>query len=267
MIDLVLQVPHVDQFLPDLVDSRREGCVILLTREATRRNGTLRLLSASFVIPETGAYLRRGPLEAQLSPDFVARAAKKARQEQCGLVFVHSHPGKKPPRFSSTDDEGEQHLAAFLKRRLPEATHAALVLSAGGAAARVLGSSETIRVVEVGVRRRVVSEGVRPQRPTELSEHDRQVRALGSEGQRRLSQLSVGIVGLGGTGSLVVQQLAHLGVKTFTLVDPDMVELTNLNRLAGAIPSANAEDLTADRQEAPADFSPAQLCHRIDRKR
>src|SRR5207253_8367270 len=100
------------------------------------------------------AFMCRQSYKPPQTSDVVARVAKKASQEQCGLVFVHSHPGQKPPRFSATDDDGEQHLAAFLQRRLPSATHAALVLSAGGAAARVLGSSEAIRVVEVGVRRR-----------------------------------------------------------------------------------------------------------------
>jgi len=39
---------------------------------------------------------------------------------------------------------------------------------------------------------------------------------------------------LGGGGSHIVQQLAHLGVGNFVLVDPDHVEETNLNRLVGA---------------------------------
>ena len=42
------------------------------------------------------------------------------------------------------------------------------------------------------------------------------------------------IVGLGGTGSVVAQQLAHLGVSHYTLVDPDIVDVSNLNRLIGA---------------------------------
>jgi hypothetical protein len=43
----------------------------------------------------------------------------------------------------------------------------------------------------------------------------------------------VGIVGLGGGGSHVVQQLAHIGIGRFVLVDPDTISLTNLNRLVG----------------------------------
>jgi len=46
--------------------------------------------------------------------------------------------------------------------------------------------------------------------------------------------MRVGIVGLGGTGSVVLEQLAHLGVNRFLLVDPDVVDRTNLNRLIGA---------------------------------
>lgn len=42
------------------------------------------------------------------------------------------------------------------------------------------------------------------------------------------------IVGLGGLGSHVVQQLCYLGVGRLTLIDPDIVEVSNLNRLVGA---------------------------------
>jgi molybdopterin-synthase adenylyltransferase len=44
----------------------------------------------------------------------------------------------------------------------------------------------------------------------------------------------VAIVGLGGGGSHIAQQLSHLGVGEFVLIDPDVVEDTNLNRLVGA---------------------------------
>lgn len=44
----------------------------------------------------------------------------------------------------------------------------------------------------------------------------------------------VAIVGLGGGGSHIAQQLGHLGVGEFVLIDPDTVEDTNLNRLVGA---------------------------------
>lgn len=56
---------------------------------------------------------------------------------------------------------------------------------------------------------------------------------LGADSERVLGALRVGVVGLGGGGSHIVQQLAHLGVGSFVLVDPDCIEETNLNRLVG----------------------------------
>ena len=48
--------------------------------------------------------------------------------------------------------------------------------------------------------------------------------------QNKLARLCVAIVGLGGTGSIVAQQLVHLGVRNFIFIDPDVVETTNLNQ-------------------------------------
>src|ERR1044072_5183624 len=57
---------------------------------------------------------------------------------------------------------------------------------------------------------------------------------LGTTSDEVLWRCRVGIIGLGGGGSHIAQQLAHLGVGDFVLFDPDHVEETNLNRLVGA---------------------------------
>jgi molybdopterin-synthase adenylyltransferase len=58
---------------------------------------------------------------------------------------------------------------------------------------------------------------------------------FGGEGQRKISQTKVTIVGLGGLGSHVGQQLAYLGVADYALIDFDIVTESSLNRLVGAI--------------------------------
>jgi hypothetical protein len=50
-------------------------------------------------------------------------------------------------------------------------------------------------------------------------------------------RLRIAVIGAGGTGSIECQQLAHLGAVWITVIDPDLVEETNLNRLVGSIPS------------------------------
>ncbi|MGA3322896.1 MAG: ThiF family adenylyltransferase [Terriglobia bacterium] len=63
---------------------------------------------------------------------------------------------------------------------------------------------------------------------------DRSVRAFGAAVQDTLGDLRVGIVGCGGTGSAVGEQLIRLGVRHLTLVDPDELSETNLTRVYGS---------------------------------
>ncbi|MFS0895121.1 HesA/MoeB/ThiF family protein [Microbacterium sp. 179-I 3D3 NHS] len=53
---------------------------------------------------------------------------------------------------------------------------------------------------------------------------------IGEEGQRRLRAACVAVVGAGGLGSPVLLALAAAGVGRITVIDDDVVELTNLQR-------------------------------------
>ncbi|MGA2228477.1 MAG: ThiF family adenylyltransferase [Syntrophobacteraceae bacterium] len=57
---------------------------------------------------------------------------------------------------------------------------------------------------------------------------------LGSNSEELISRCTIGVVGLGGGGSHIVQQLAHIGFQRYILYDDDVVEESNLNRLIGA---------------------------------
>src|SRR5260370_6233255 len=54
---------------------------------------------------------------------------------------------------------------------------------------------------------------------------------LGPHAQERIEQAVIGIVGLGGGGSHILQQLTHVGFQQYVLYDPDCVEDHNLNRM------------------------------------
>jgi molybdopterin/thiamine biosynthesis adenylyltransferase len=53
---------------------------------------------------------------------------------------------------------------------------------------------------------------------------------LGEAGQQAIATARVAINGLGGGGSHIAPQLAHLGVQNFVLYDPDHGDESNLNR-------------------------------------
>jgi len=56
---------------------------------------------------------------------------------------------------------------------------------------------------------------------------------LGPDAEQILADARVTIVGLGGGGSHIAQQLAHVGVGHFRLIDPQEIDGSNLNRLIG----------------------------------
>ena len=65
------------------------------------------------------------------------------------------------------------------------------------------------------------------------------LREVGVEGQERIRQGKVLIVGLGGLGSPVALYLAAAGVGTIGLVDGDRVDLSNLQRQVDKSPKTS----------------------------
>ena len=63
---------------------------------------------------------------------------------------------------------------------------------------------------------------------------DRSERLFGKEGQEKLRRACVAVVGVGGVGTHVVQQLALLGVGTLFLLDHEELSRSNRNRYIGA---------------------------------
>ncbi len=61
---------------------------------------------------------------------------------------------------------------------------------------------------------------------------------FGDDTYNRLRNLKIAVVGCSGTGSFVIEHLARLGVGCIILVDPDIMEVNNLNR----IPNSTMDD-------------------------
>jgi hypothetical protein len=72
------------------------------------------------------------------------------------------------------------------------------------------------------------------QNPEDIERYVRQIALFGAEGQARMSKASIAVVGLGGLGSHICQQMAYLGVQHWIIIDHDVVDESNLNRLIGA---------------------------------
>jgi molybdopterin/thiamine biosynthesis adenylyltransferase len=208
-----------------------ETCAIFLTRAARTSHG-LRWLVFEEIFIDAKQYSHRSAERITINPELVFKAAARARNEAATVVFAHSHPEADIPIFSATDDEGELRLTSFFSDFLPGLPILSLLVALGGIRARVMGSDEEVLIESVGTSLGFSAD----QSSARFEPHNRQILAFGEEGQKIIRSLRIGIVGLGGTGSIVAHELAHLGAFDVTLIDPDLVETSNLNRLLGATP-------------------------------
>lgn len=244
MMRIVFGGSSYSEMASSLIQSDDETCAILLASPPPSISERSSLLVQDIHHASEKAYAVRTPTRAQLRPEFLVPFVQRARQERLSMIFVHSHPfAEGTPTFSPVDDEGERHLLEFLSRRVPDLTHASLVVGPDGCAGRRLGSSDPLAVVQVGNKVELLYDAAEN---SGLGERwERQVRALGPKGQAAIQRAHVAIVGVGGTGSIVAQQLAYLGVSNFVLIDPDVVDESNLNRLVGATPQDVGKPKTA----------------------
>ena len=67
-------------------------------------------------------------------------------------------------------------------------------------------------------------------RPDERYSRQTLFAGIGAEGQARLGQARVAVVGVGATGAATASLLARAGVGHLTLIDRDFVEPSNLQR-------------------------------------
>jgi hypothetical protein len=235
--------PTTKQALADhlLKDRSREQMAIVLCGVARSKN-RLRLLGRHLITMPGDAFSHQSSVGLKLDQAVQKHLLQLAAREGLSQVDFHTHPGDRPSvGFSGTDDKNEHALAKYLASRLPRTIYASVVLNGQAAAARVWevrdGDPVAKTITPPILAANSLSLASRQEKSAKIvggGRYDRQVRAFGFELQRRLSELKVGIVGVGGLGSVIVEELARLGVRDWVLVDPDIVEESNLNRLLGA---------------------------------
>lgn len=206
-----------------------EGAAFLLCGEAGGACAPKLICHAVLPIDDED-YLRRDPDALTIQSRALVRIAKAARQEGLSVVFAHSHPFG-PAHFSKQDDREELRLLPFLQARVPNRMHGTLVLTKNAVVGRIYAPDRQDALVVI-VGHSIALYGTNGDVIQPI--FDRQVRAFGGAAQQVLSSLHIGIVGLGGTGSPVAEQLVRLGVSALTLFDDDTFEGTNVNRVYGS---------------------------------
>ena len=153
-----------------------------------------------------------------------------------GLVEIHNHR-LKPPGFSPIDERALAEMAPYAVDLLGGTPYAAAVWAQGMVRAdwwRPGIDGELERkpfdtVTVLGDHIKVLNAP-----PVTDTRFARQIPLLGPLAQAAVAALRVAVVGAGGTGSHAALGLAYLGFRNVIVLDDDLVETTNLNRLVTA---------------------------------
>lgn len=203
------------------------------------------LLCYEYIPVEDDHYMRDHTCSARIDGRAIRSAMERALMDRCALLHVHTHGDYGQPEPSLMDKADLPGIAESVFNVLPAAGHGWVVLSRGGIAGEILLASKKrapIRDLSIIGNPMLIPKrpALRPslwQRLRGIEEPTgRQSRQgfLGTEAGRVISNAKIGIIGLCGGGSHIVQQLAHIGVCRFVLCDDDVIENSNLNRLVGA---------------------------------
>jgi len=184
------------------------------------------------------AYLDRRRDGLSLRSSGWVPAVRQAGGDASMAIFVHTHPGGRA-EFSASDDQVDVDLWQPFVALSGAALYGSLVMAGGDgapAAGRVKRPDGSVRPIDairvVGERLTVHLLGGPDAAFSEV--HDRQLRAFGARGQQVLGSLRVGIVGAGGTGSPVAEQLIRLGVASLVVIDDDVVTASTVARGYGS---------------------------------
>lgn len=162
-------------------------------------------------------------------------------------LIMHSHPFDTSgiSHFSLDDADLMDGLQTMVTGLWPETTIMFAILNTEGITTAVYNPDadqrEPLPVTVLGNRRLDTplttpseAEQSEPAATLNTTRYDRGIRAITEHGQRALAETHIGLVGYGGLGSIMATEFARYGSEEFTIVDPDVVEESNLPRLFGA---------------------------------
>lgn len=230
--------PHFERLERHLFpgDGDEHGAVITAGVCETGRGRRL-LVREVFIAKDGVDYVPGRHGYRALTPDFVARVSNHCARERLCYFAVHCHGGRDSVGFSETDLQSHERGYPALLDITNGGPVGALVFAANAVAGEIwtpAGVSELLSMTVVGLNsRRLFPKPLRVPGLTDEAFH-RQSLMFGAAGQHHLGNAKVGIIGLGGVGSLVNEYIARLGVGEIVAVDYDRMEHSNCSRVVGS---------------------------------
>jgi molybdopterin/thiamine biosynthesis adenylyltransferase len=239
--EFTISIPeHLNQQLKKHLIRRdyEEDLCFALYNPSNGKKRTSALLQR-IILPNKDDRQRHG--NVSFNPKYFKRVCQIAIKENCGIMFLHSHPGPGWQDMSSDDIKAEKNMAptADVLTNLPlvgltvghDGTWSGRVWQEINSKYRMKWASV---VKGVGSKLDAYFADTLIPKPISKAEFIRTLNVWGQKNHDVLARLRFGIVGLGSVGSNIAHMLSRMGMQKFVLIDFDEVQRHNLDRLQGA---------------------------------
>ena len=220
-----------------------ETAGVLLARRVETPGGNVRLLARAMHWVPDDAYRVREAAALSIASHGYVPALGAAEADESVPIWLHTHPGyESSPRPSRHDKVVDREIADLFRLRSGSPFYGSVVVARPGRHLCFTGHIESAdghtdidRLWATGRRFALTQNWFHKTIPLS-DQFNRNVRAFGGDVQRVLGDLQVAVVGCGGTGAAVIEQLVRLGVRHLRLFDPDTLTASNLTRVYGSFP-------------------------------
>jgi len=194
---------------------------------------TLIIVTAYHSVPDD-QYINDPHVGAKISSSTIREAMQRILSTGHGCLHVHLHGFDPSPSY--TDLNSLPEVAKAFHNANPETASGYAIFSRVSFFCEIsIGNKYTpFRVDQMNVVGYPMGFAFNHKRiKRDFSEIYNRQSFLGENAQYLFSSICVGVIGLGGGGSYIIQQLAHLGIGRFYIFDGDHIDVTNHNRLIG----------------------------------
>jgi molybdopterin/thiamine biosynthesis adenylyltransferase len=219
-----------------------ETAGVLLATLVEAADGDLRLFGRQLFLVDDVFYRRRSHDGLSIASEGYVGALGTADRLHAIPIWFHTHPGLDGQPLPSTHDRiVDEKIGDLFRFRANAPFYGTLIVSPrsdgvafSGALHAEGGAVQPLTYLwRVGDDWRLTRAFDVPGIALSAA-YDRNIRAFGTGIQTALAELRVAVVGCGGTGSAVAEQLVRLGVRDLILIDGDSLSASNLTRVYGS---------------------------------
>ena len=222
-----------------------ETAAVILANIHRSNTGSFRVLAREIHWVPEAHYLDRQSDRLAIIPEGYVPSLARAAELGSIAIWFHTHPGEDGiPLPSKADRKVDSLITDLFRIRADTPWYGTLIASPREGSFTFTGQiqseqgdeAKVEKIWRIGDRWQMLTAyGVSEDTPAKM--FDRNIKAFGPGIQSVIGALKVAVVGCGGTGSAVSEQLIRLGINFIGLFDVDDLSLSNVTRVYGSTPA------------------------------